>query len=224
MVSIVFSLDDLRKYSVKAGLGLQMVVKDAFLFEFMEIIDGHPFVLKGGTALNKGYIHGHQRFSEDLDYDTDLGKKEVNSIMESIDMPIKKRFHSRHAIGYQFSYSLGHIVDVVTVDVAFGTKGSHETVKMASDFLPVSKRVKSYPLESLVTQKEKAFLERREWKDLYDLYWVKNLFPARFSVSDKDALARILDGLKIPKYANSYIPLTKRLNWQAVIEDLKDSC
>jgi len=72
-------LREARKIAASTGLGLQYVLKEARVFDIWKRLS--PIVMsrkvrsrailvcKGGTALNKIYLAGVQRFSEDLDFD-----------------------------------------------------------------------------------------------------------------------------------------------------------
>ncbi len=221
VATIAFGSDEMREYAAKAGLGFQFTVKEAFLFELMELFTEKGFVLKGGTAINKGYLPGHQRFSEDLDYDTDCRKGAVEEFVRSLGWRIRKEFYTKHSIGFMLAYSFNGVEDAVKVEISFGVKGPHEKRKAASDFLPVSKRVEMYALEELNAQKEGAILDRREWKDLYDLYWMWKLYPKEFRIRDKKAFLEVIGKLQVPKTANAYIPSTKRPNWEEVRENMK---
>lgn len=221
MATIAFSADELREYAAKAGLGFQFTVKEAFLFELMELFAEKEFVLKGGTAINKGYLQGHQRFSEDLDYDTDYKKSEAEEFVRSLGWEIKKEFHSRHSIGFMMAYSFNGVDDAVKAEISFGVKGDHEKRKAVSDFLPVSKRVEMYTFHELNAQKEEAILDRREWKDLYDLYWMREVGQNEFRIRNRKAFTDALEKLQVPKTANAYIPGTKRLNWEETKEKMK---
>ncbi len=221
VATIAFTIDDLRNYAAKAGLGLQLVVKEAFLFSLAEILEEYGFVMKGGTAINKGYLKGHQRFSGDLDYDTVLEKARVREIIHSIGWPVKREYFMGRSIGFMLGYEFAEIKDAVKVDFAFGIKGEHGKRDMISDFVPVSKRVTMYGIKDLARQKENAFKERLEWKDLYDLYWISRLYPKEFEVHDMEGFKEALAKIRIPKTANAYIPVQKRLNWTEINEALK---
>ncbi len=214
--SIAFSVEDIRSYSAKTGLGFQFCTKEAFLFEAMEVFSQKEFVLKGGTAINKGYLAGHQRFSEDLDYDTNLSKKEVENFIISLNWKIKKRFYTKNTVGYMFAYVFNDVQDVIKVEVSFGVDGKFEKKKMISDFLPISKIVQTYAFEELNWQKEQAIINRREWKDLYDLYWMSK--NDGFKIRNKLEFVNAIKNLVVPKTANAYIPITKRPNWDEVKE------
>jgi len=221
VAAIAFSVDEIREYAAKAGLGFQFVAKEAFLFEMMELFSEKEFVLKGGTAINKGYLPGHQRFSEDLDYDTDYKKGEVEAFVRSLGWKIKREFFTKHSIGFMLAYTFNGIEDAVKVEISFGLKGSHEKRKAASDFLPVSKRVEMYTFSELNRQKEEAILERKEWKDLYDLYWMREANPKEFKIRDMMTFGEALETLQVPKTANAYIPSAKRPNWEEIKEKMK---
>ena len=221
VAAIAFSVDEIREYAAKAGLGFQFVAKEAHLFELMELFSEKEFVLKGGTAINKGYLPGHQRFSEDLDYDTDRKKHEAEILVRSLGWKIKREFFTKHSIGFMLAYTFNGVEDAVKVEVSFGLKGSHEKMKAVSDFLPVSKRVEMYTFRELNRQKEEAILDRKEWKDLYDLYWMSEANPKEFNIRDMKAFGGALEKLQVPKTANAYIPSAKRLNWEEIMERMK---
>jgi len=221
VAAIAFSPDEIREYAAKAGLGFQFMAKEAYLFELMELFAEKEFVLKGGTAINKGHLAGHQRFSEDLDYDTDCEKREVEAFVRSLGWKIKREFFTRHSIGFMLAYTFNGVDDAVKADVSFGVKGSHEKRRAESDFLPVSKRVEMYTFRELNAQKEGAILERNEWKDLYDLYWMSEANAKEFKIRNTKAFGETLKKLQVPKTANAYIPSAKRPNWDEIKEKMK---
>ncbi len=223
VATIAFKLDELRDYAARDGLSLNFVVKEAFLFELMEFIGAEKFVLKGGTAINKGYLIGHQRFSEDLDYDTDLDKGDVKKHIKQIGWEIKKEFFTKHSIGFLMAYKFDNIRDVVRLDISFGIKEKIEKRRITSDFIPVSKIVPMYNFRELNNQKESVFEERKEWKDIYDLYWMYELYPNEFRIKNKTKFMEALSNTNVPKIANAYIPAQKRSNWDEVIERLKQT-
>ncbi|HIH18446.1 TPA: nucleotidyl transferase AbiEii/AbiGii toxin family protein [Candidatus Micrarchaeota archaeon] len=221
VATIAFSPDEIREYAARAGLGFQFMAKEAFMFELMELFAEEEFVLKGGTAINKGHLPGHQRFSEDLDYDTDYEKREVEAFVRSLGWKIKKEFFTKHSIGFTLAYTFNETEDAVKAEVSFGLKGGHEKRKAVSDFLPVSKRAEMYTFRELNRQKEEAILERKEWKDLYDLYWMSEVNAKEFKIRDMKAFGEVLETLQVPKTANAYIPSAKRLNWEEIKERMK---
>ena len=75
-------LREARRAAARVGLGLQYVLKEYRVFDIWSRLS--PWLLseeakaemvivcKGGTALNKVFLAGAQRFSEDLDFDAFL--------------------------------------------------------------------------------------------------------------------------------------------------------
>ncbi len=223
VATIAFKIGELRDYAARDGLNLNFVVKEAFLFDLMESMGDEKFVLKGGTAINKGYLGGHQRFSEDLDYDTDLDAKAAEKYVREIGWEIKKKFFTKHSIGFSMGYEFESIRDIVRLDISFGIKNKTEKIRAVSDFIPVSKIVPMYDFRELNQQKESAFEERKEWKDLYDLYWMHELYALKFKINDKKKFKEALLNMTVSKTANAYIPAQKRPNWDEVIETLKQA-
>lgn len=219
---IAFSIEDIRNYAAKAGLGFQFIAKEAFLFELMELFPEKLFVLKGGTAINKGFLQGHQRFSEDLDYDTEMDRDELKEFVRSLGWKVRKEYFTRNSIGFALGYSFNGVEDSVKVDFSLGINGRSENRRVASDFLPVAKRVRMYTFPELNRQKEAALIGRREWKDLYDLYWMRKVNPKEFRIRRKKEFLAALEKLQVRKTANAYIPLGKRLNWEEVLERIRE--
>ena len=89
--------------------------------------------------------------------------------------------------------------------------------------MPISKIVSMYGLKELNSQKEAAFEERREWKDLYDLYWIHELYTDAFRIKDKVKFMEALSNTNVPKTANAYIPAQKRPNWNELVETLSQA-
>ena len=156
-----------------------------------------------------------------MDYDTDCGKHDAEKFVRSLGWKIKREFFTKHSIGFMLAYTFNGIEDAVKAEVSFGVKGSHEKRKAESDFLPVSKRVEMYTFWELNKQKEEAMLDRKEWKDLYDLYWMREVGPKEFKIRDMKAFGETLGKLQVPKTANAYIPSAKRPNWDETREKMK---
>ena len=197
------------------------MVKEAFLFSVLDVLRDYPFILKGGTAVNKAFLKDKQRFSEDLDFDTELSIREIREILSEEKLKIKKEYYTKHAYGFEVAYTYGKIKDVVKLEFSQKIAGNYSIILLKSEFLPLSLRFKVYNLKELIRQKEKSFINRREWKDLYDLYWIAKLYPKEFSISDKNAFLDALAKIKVPKIANAYIPLKNRVEWKVLIEEIR---
>ncbi len=219
MVEIVFNKEEIKKYSAEAGLGFNFIVKEAFLFSILDVLRDYDIVLKGGTAINKIFLKDKQRFSEDLDFDTNLGLKEITQILQKEKLKIKKRYYTKHAHGFEIAYTYENIKDVIRLDFSMPIKGNCSISTLKSEFLPLSIRFRAYTLKELIKQKETTFLNRKEWKDLYDLFWISKFYPDQFKISDKKKFIEILSKIKVPKIANAYIPLKNRIEGRIIIEE-----
>ena len=219
MVEIAFSMEELQRHSAEAGLSYNFIVKEAMLFAFLDILRNHPFVLKGGTAINKAFLGEKQRFSEDLDFDTEFSKIEVVGILKKEGFSTKDSYFTKHAFGFAVQYEFHGLKDVVKLEFTTKKGIRHEIISLKSAFLPLSITAKAYSFSDLVAQKEKAFLSREEWKDLYDLYWLAKLHPEKFRLKNSKETQQKIASMKISKTANSYIPLKNRINWEIIKQD-----
>jgi len=221
MVEIVFSEEEIRRYSARAGLGFNLIVKEAFLFSVLDLLRDYSFILKGGTAINKGFLKDKQRFSEDLDFDTNLSIEKIKKILSEEKLKIKREYYTKHAHGFEIPYNYGKIKDIIKLEFSCKIVSNYSITTLKSEFLPLSLRFKVYNLKELIRQKEVSFINRREWKDLYDLYYLANLYSKEFFISNKKTFLEALNKVKVSKIANSYIPLKNRIEWKVLVEELK---
>ena len=178
-------LDVCRVLSAKHGLPLQFIVKDFCLMDVLSQIAANQaefgnVVFKGGTALNKVYLGGVQRFSEDLDFDVESGSSGAKGVCSKMAGMLRgyKTGPIRKVGGtFQFECAYTSILggsDHVREDVA--------PKRIITDKKPVSAQVSSpysqksvagvptYALEDLAARKLCALQSRAEGKDLYDAY------------------------------------------------------
>ena len=74
----MFVMIDYKSMAVNIGLPLQFVVKEYRIFDFFSklVSSDWNFPLVGGTAINKIYLLGEERFSEDLDFEV-YGRRKI---------------------------------------------------------------------------------------------------------------------------------------------------
>lgn len=248
------SLEVCRAIAVQRGMPLQFVAKEFFVFDVLSQISAfsatQQLVFKGGTALNKVYLRGLQRFSEDLDFDSGTsGLVDTRGLCKQLAEKIvgyeKSEFRRvKETIQFYcfFNSPLG-ARDHVRVDVAARKIVCEKPLvfkQAVSDFANVS--VTGFPiysLEDLVARKVHALATRVEGKDFYDVY---NALPACGSMrkavekmleseeSDEDAAAFVekavervkkADALKIGRLTNPFIPKPNRPpDWLELKNDL----
>lgn len=151
------------------------------LKEFLQEIEkNNPYKLiaKGGTTLSLFYLN-HHRESEDLDFDTTLDKNQHKNI-ESYFLTILERLKKK---GTLKSYRKGksglastnryHINLVLETYKEFYTKIDVDFVKSIKN-LKKRKALFYYPLERLFIGKCITFINRKEFKDIYD---IKHMLP-----------------------------------------------
>jgi hypothetical protein len=190
-------LREARKIAARTGLGLQYVLKEYRIFDIWSRIS--PVLLsndttsevhaicKGGTALNKIFFKGVQRFSEDLDFDAFFAEKQsVSSMIEflrknvisilSDSYNLERPRMMRQVVRFPCKYTneMRRSDQVFCEFNLFAARVGRELVATAkSDIIneiePVKVRV--YSFDTLIAKKLKTFYERAEGKDIYDLYY-----------------------------------------------------
>ncbi len=145
-----------------------------------EIEKNNPYKLiaKGGTILSLFYLN-HHRESEDLDFDTTLDKNQHKNI-ESYFLAILERLKKK---GTLKSYRKGKSGLAATnryhINLVLETYKEFYT-KIDVDFVKPIKNLKRkgalfyYPLERLFIGKCITFINRKEFKDIYD---IKHMLP-----------------------------------------------
>ncbi|HII38673.1 TPA: hypothetical protein HA318_01570 [Candidatus Micrarchaeota archaeon] len=194
MLADSVDLDACRVLSAKHGLPLDFVVKEFRVFDALGELAGFnsseadgELVFKGGTALNKIFLAGSQRFSEDLDFDlaSIRGVKEAWKFVERIGKSMEgKGFEPRGIrklgrrepslqveLGFdsplgkkdfvRLDFALKH--GIAEKDVATGlTARSSFTERTVAG-------LRAYSLDGLVARKTCALASRCEGKDVFDV-------------------------------------------------------
>jgi predicted nucleotidyltransferase component of viral defense system len=178
-------LDVCRVLAAKHGLPLQFIVKDFCLMDVLSQLAANQgkfgkIMFKGGTALNKAYLEGVQRFSEDLDFDVETdsaGAKSICGKMAGMLTGYKTGEIRKVGSTYQFECACTSILggsDHVRVDVAPKKIITDKKPVLAQVSSPYSQKsvagVPTYGLEDLVARKLCALESRTEGKDMYDAY------------------------------------------------------
>jgi predicted nucleotidyltransferase component of viral defense system len=187
-------LREARRIASTTGLGLQYVLKEARVFDIWGklsplVMSGGVkskviIVCKGGTALNKTYLPGVQRFSEDLDFDaffkgsvTRSRKIEFlqNELISALtnEYDVQRPRMMREIVRFTCSF-LNEIGMKDSIFVEFNLNaprvGTIVVEKAKSQLWGTTVTIPVYSFESLVAKKLKTFYERETGKDLYDIY------------------------------------------------------
>ncbi len=145
-----------------------------------EIEKNNPYKLiaKGGTVLSLFYLN-HHRESEDLDFDTTIGKDQYKNI-ESYFLAILEHLKNRGILkNYRKGKSGLAATDRYHINLILETYKEFYT-KIDVDFVKPIKNLERkgalfyYTLERLFIGKSITFVNRKEFKDIYD---IKHMLP-----------------------------------------------
>src|SRR3989344_2491391 len=173
------------------------------LNEFLhEIEKDNPYKLigKGGTILSLFYLNRH-RESEDLDFDTTLERNQSKNI-EAYFISILEQLKAKGLIN---SYSKGKSGLAATnryhMNIALETYKTLHT-KMDVDFVESAKSLEKkgeffyYPIERLFIGKLITFIDRKEFKDIYDIAHMISKVDLKVFMGNPNVAKLIYDALK----------------------------
>jgi len=256
-----------RQAAAKTGIGLQYVMKEARVFDIWtkicpvilskEISSSAIILCKGGTPLNKIYLGKVQRFSEDIDMDiffkNDVEREDKidfikTNIIQTLNgsYTIPKEARRKNIIMFMcYFQNEQENRDNIKLEFNIGESltGSNEIASAKSEILPLHvDKVPVYSFNTLIAKKLKAFHERTEGKDVYDIYRsllshddVNKIIPI---LKDTLAAAHIdydefceqfpqkLSDTRLMKSlhrsANSYIPRNLRIDFISAAKDISN--
>lgn len=239
---------------MEKGIGQKFICKEERLTRLMTqsyLIFKEEIVLKGGTALNRGFLKDTGRFSEDIDVDiittdrkrtieyltgqmnriTGFDVRKPRLMNETLRFDCYYRNELEQNDRIQVEFYLGH-------DGLIGETGLHE---LHSPFLEGHNVVfRTYTLESLIARKIVALARREEGKDLYDLFYaLKKEYDEKkvkttlqelcvfYEVNDiaqeiSDRFERMTRNIKyIGNSTNQYIAKDQALGWTFLLEETR---
>lgn len=172
-------------------------ILEQFLQE-MEKNNPYKLIAKGGTALSLFYLN-HHRESEDLDFDTTLDKnqhKNIESYFLSILEHLKKKgilknYHKgKSGLASTNRY---HINLVLETYKEFYTKIDVDFVKPIKN-LKKKGALFYYPLERMFIGKSMTFVNRKEFKDIYDINYMLSKLDLK-TFKNNTHVAALIDDL-----------------------------
>lgn len=143
-----------------------------------------PMVLKGGTALKLCY--GLNRFSEDLDFDSDKPLNLETTINQVFTHLGKSRAHLRNP-------AITRKKDTETVRRYRIVYGDGKNLKLETSFrqVPADEElteingILTYKINVLIDQKMKALSSRTAARDLHDVIYLYEHYPSQFGEESK---------------------------------------
>jgi len=205
-------------------------------------------VFKGGTCLRK--VYGLNRFSEDLDFSTEMGETEVlNSINKGLDMLDRTGINARlwgwkvqktaflGKVSYQGPLFTGSKRSEGSISLDFSKfplKGASEWRAIMTEYPDTGTFfVQCMGLEEILAEKYRALVQRGKPRDLFDIWFIrkKGIEPSLEKVNEKmeetgdDRITSLKDTLSIiqqKEWVRDLGPLLDQLiPLQTIIEDLK---
>ena len=173
------------------------------LEEFLQEIEkNNPYKLiaKGGTLLSLFYLN-HHRESEDLDFDTTLDKAKYRKI-ESYFLAILERLKKKGTIkDYRKGKSGLAATNRYHINLVLETHKEYYT-KIDVDFVKPVKALKQkgelfyYSIERLFIGKSITFVDRKEFKDIYDIVYMLPKLDIKTFKNNPNVIALIEDLIK----------------------------
>lgn len=158
---------------------------------------------KGGTALR--LLFKSSRFSEDLDFDTILTKKEIELLMKETEQNLKREFPELEAKilysgknGMRFRVKLDipelKFPIIVRLDFTHIKNLNAVTSALRTDFpIVILPLIYHFSLQNILREKFLALTERDKGRDLFDIIF---LLRAKVEVNPKDINKKILEKIK----------------------------
>ncbi len=186
------------KYDIDNFSLLREIVQISFLNAFYSEDRAIGTFFKGGTCLR--LIYGSSRYSEDLDFTTDLSENEIKSLLSKViktlayeykDISLKdlKTLH-----GHSFKIYLKTDVSPQNLTIKLDFSKSENVLDPESDpivsELPVSTVVvvKHLSIKEIFSEKIRAVMNREKGRDIYDLWYILS----KYDVFDKNFIGKNL--------------------------------
>ena len=180
-------------------------ILEKFLLE-VEKNNPYKLIAKGGTALSLFYLN-HHRESEDLDFDAVLDKNQYKKI-ESYFLAILEKLKKKRIVKSYHKGKSGlastnryHINLILETYKEFYTKIDVDFVKPIKN-LRKKGELFYYPIERLFIGKSITFVNRKEFKDIYDIKYMLPKLDVKTFRNNPHVVALIDDLINLIKNEN----------------------
>lgn len=188
----MMDLDMLQLQAAKTGLGIKYLAKEeriSLLLQHLHELFADSVVLKGGTALNRGYLQPLQkgRFSEDIDLDYPQPQplpEKVERIQQTMrgmpDFTVSphRMLHQTIRFDCRYTNQLNE-QDRVPVEFFLSDRQPYRrpaSMLLQSQYAPSQATLFTvYTFEELLAQKLITLYRRSEGKDIYDVFYALDL-------------------------------------------------
>ena len=178
--------NDLQQIAVSQKVSPFVILREyiqiLFLNNFYSLANTENTVFKGGTCIR--LIHGSNRFSEDLDFTTNLENTKLNSLVRNtVDLLVKstppisiKTIHTISGFTQKLSIITGHSVTPLSIKLDFSQRENvlQKNRGLISSTLPISSfsPIVYMEKEEILAEKCRALTTRHKGRDIYDLWYL----------------------------------------------------
>ena len=248
-----------RQIAARTGLGWKFVSKDAFLTDMLKQLEQilpDECVLKGGAAISRAGYLKNPRFSEDIDLDIYLKSnfkdmvEKYKSLFNSIHgFEIRRPRIMRWCVRYD-AYFVNHFGEKDRIKLELAPVRScnpdddiaHKTILQSPFTSGQASLLRTYSKLHLLARKIDALSERKEGKDVFDIWGLISGMEMDIVLKTLDAYSKSLgrkrdvllsratinlkemsiDKKYIINSTNHYIPRADRFGWGTIIADVGD--
>lgn len=146
------------------------------------------FILKGGTSLHLCY--GLDRFSEDLDFDTERNK--IDSIVKSFCAVYKFHCNEKKNSSYGQRFMIDYGVNRQLLKIESSIL-RYRNAKLNNDEIVLIQGIRTYDITSIAQRKLHAFMDRDKIRDMYDVAFIIIKYWERLT---KDVQSLFYESLK----------------------------
>jgi predicted nucleotidyltransferase component of viral defense system len=169
-------------WQLKARVEQDLIICRAIVALYNDEYLANHLALRGGTTLNKLYLHPQPRYSEDIDL-VQIASKPIATTIDKIrnalsflgKPAVKQKIHNNTLI-FRFTSEAPPVIPIrlkveINTREHFNVLGltQHE-FNVKNQWFSGSCKVTTYHLEELLGTKLRALYQRRKGRDLYDLY------------------------------------------------------
>jgi len=167
-----------KDYQIEQDLIICRSVCELFKDEYLS----EHLALRGGTTLNKLYLHPQPRYSEDIDL-VQINAEPIKTTIDRIrdvlcflgEPKIKQKAHNNTLI-FRFESEIPPIIPI-RLKIEINTREHFNVLGLKKHYFSVdspwfsgSCKVTTYQLEELLGTKLRALYQRRKGRDLFDLW------------------------------------------------------
>lgn len=182
----MISDNTLQELSDKNGIDKYSIFREIVQIQFLEEVYKIPtskyLYFKGGTALK--ILFGSNRYSEDLDFTTNLNQVEIDTITEKALAELQKEYSNisiknldaLQGISKKISLPVGISSQSLTIKLDFSQRENVIDPRVGTIYtnLPITTTsvIKHLSDEEILAEKFRAIINREKGRDLYDFLFL----------------------------------------------------